>query len=145
MRDRAVARLVRHGSPEYDAIVELRRRVLRLPLGLNFTAEELAAEASQLHIGVFADGMVVACAGLVPQGEKAKIRQVAVEPHHHGHGLGTFVMEWAETEARQIGAREVVLHARSDVVPFYERLGYSVQGDEFTEIGIPHRQMAKAL
>ncbi len=140
-----VARLVRHGSPEYEAVVDLRRRVLRLPLGLDFTAEELEAESEQLHVGVFADGTVVACAGLVILGEKAKIRQVAVEPHHHGHGLGTFVMEWAEMEARQLGTREIVLHARTAVVPFYQRLGYTIEGEPFTEIGIAHWRMKKTL
>lgn len=144
MIDRAVARLVRHGSPEYDALVDLRRRVLRLPLGLDFSPEELTAEADQLHIGVFADVMVVACAVLVP-GEGAKIRQVAVEPHHHGRGLGTFVMEWAENEARTLGVHGIILHARAEVVPFYERLGYVTEGEPFTEIGIPHRRMMKRL
>ena len=41
--------------------------------------------------------------------------------------------------------REVTLHARANVVGFYERLGYSAQGDPFLEVGIPHRHMRRAL
>lgn len=140
-----VARLVAHGSPEYDALVDLRRRVLRLPIALDFSPEELAAEAEQIHIGVFADGVVVACATLLSDGTAGKVRQVAVEPHHQGHGLGTFVMEWAETEARGRGIATIVVHARAAAVPFYERLGYRTEGAEFTEVGLPHRRMTKTL
>ncbi len=144
-----VARLIAHGTPEYDALVDLRRRVLRLPIGLDFHPEELAAESDQIHVGVFADGIVVACATLVPKrgGEETegKVRQVAVDPHHQGHGLGTFVMEWAETEARTLGWRTILLHARAAAVPFYERLGYQVEGAEFIEVGLPHHRMTKAL
>ncbi|RYG71739.1 GNAT family N-acetyltransferase [bacterium] len=140
-----VARLVAHGSPEYDALVDLRRRVLRLPIGLDFSPEELAAERDQLHIGVFADGVVAACATLVPGEGTGKVRQVAVEPHHQGHGLGTFVMEWAETKARGLGLGTIAVHARGAAVPFYERLGYRTEGAEFTEVGLPHRRMTKAL
>ena len=46
---------VLHGSLEYQAAVELRRRVLRRPLGLDFTEEELRAEEDQVHF-VAADG-----------------------------------------------------------------------------------------
>ena len=37
------------------------------------------------------------------------------------------------------------LHARSIAVGFYEKLGYETVGDEFIEVSIPHRKMAKRL
>ena len=33
------------------------------------------------------------------------------------------------------------LHAQSWTVPFYESLGFVIDGDEFDEAGIPHRPM----
>jgi predicted GNAT family N-acyltransferase len=37
----------------------------------------------------------------------------------------------------------VTLHARADVVGFYARLGYTVQGEPFTEVSLTHRAMTK--
>ncbi|GAA5134945.1 hypothetical protein GCM10023213_07420 [Prosthecobacter algae] len=43
------------------------------------------------------------------------------------------------------GVRQFTLHARSSVLGFYSRLGYLPVGEEFTEVGIPHRKMVKEL
>jgi predicted GNAT family N-acyltransferase len=45
----------------------------------------------------------------------------------------------------QSGLREVILHAQSSVVGFYERAGFSVASEPFEEAGIEHRLMRKAL
>ena len=41
------------GTAEYRLECALRHAVLRKPLGLSFTAEELAKEKDQLHFGLF--------------------------------------------------------------------------------------------
>ncbi|HTQ09331.1 MAG TPA: hypothetical protein VMI31_04600, partial [Fimbriimonadaceae bacterium] len=74
-------RIATHGSSEYEQEVEVRRRILRRPLGLDFSEEELAAEHAETHIVAVADGRVVGCAVMVhKEGGVAKMRQVAVEP-----------------------------------------------------------------
>ena len=37
------------------------------------------------------------------------------------------------------------MHARETAVGFYEKLGYKVVGDKFTEVTIPHYVMEKKL
>jgi predicted GNAT family N-acyltransferase len=37
------------------------------------------------------------------------------------------------------------MHARKNAVGFYEKMGYQVTGDEFTELTIPHYIMEKQL
>ncbi len=37
------------------------------------------------------------------------------------------------------------LNARDTVIPFYEKCGYCVQGEGFTEVGIAHHTMTKHL
>jgi len=44
-----------HGSKEYKQAVLLRYAILRQPLGLNFTDEELAKEKDNIHIAAFED------------------------------------------------------------------------------------------
>lgn len=132
-------REIAHGSPEYADLVDLRRRVLRRPLGLDFTSEELAVEAGQHHFGLFDEECLWAVCAAVPLEEGVwKVRQVAVEPEAQGKGYGAALMKAVEARVD-----EIVLHARDTAVPFYLRLGYAIEGEPFEEVGIPHRKMRK--
>lgn len=134
------------GSPAWREMVELRRRILRLPLGLDFTEEELAAEAGQLHLGIWEGRRLLGCALVVwSDGDYAKVRQVAVDDHLQGQGIGRSVMNACADAVRAEGKRQIRLHARETAVPFYLALGYRVEGDPFEEIGIPHRLMVLDL
>ena len=134
-----------HNSPSYLAAVELRRLVLRLPLGLDFTEAELAQEAEQVHMVDMELGTAVACLSLVPQEKSVKMRQVAVEPARQGQGRGRALVEFSEAWATEHRFETVMLHARATAVPFYLALGYAVIGEPFTEVGLPHRAMQKRL
>lgn len=139
-------REIRYDSPEYDASVVLRCRVLRTPLGLHPGPEERPAEATLRHLGAFEDGVLVACLMLQELGEgRVKMRQVAVDFHRQRSGLGTRLVHYSETVAKAAGQREMVLNAREKAVPFYERLGYAVRGEPFVEVTLPHREMWRAL
>lgn len=137
--------IVAHGSERYVKAVDLRRRVLRWPLGLEFTAEELAAEADQAHFVIQDADNVVASASVVLLPDAAKVRQVAVAPECAGRGLGRAIMAECEQWAKQQGRNLIVLHARRSAEPFYLRLGYSTIGEEFEEVGIPHVRMQLTL
>lgn len=139
-------RIVVHGTPEYDATVALRFTVLREPLGLTFTPEQLAAEVSDLHCALWDRADLLACLILTPlSAGELKMRQVAVQPDQQGKGLGRILVEFSEATARERGYQDMVLNARDTAVPFYLRLGYELEGDPFTEVGIPHRKMRKRL
>src|SRR5690348_3196872 len=103
-----------HGSAEYEATVSLRRRVLREPLGLDFTRAELAAEAADYHLVANEDGALAACLILVPLESGAiKMRQVAVEPALQGRGIGRELVRFAEDFARERGFTRMTLNART--------------------------------
>jgi ribosomal protein S18 acetylase RimI-like enzyme len=83
---------------------------------------------------------------LTPQeGGEVQMRQVAVKPEMQGTGLGRALVEEAERKARELGFTRMMLHARDVAIGFYARLGYTREGDLFTEVGITHQQMAKQL
>jgi predicted GNAT family N-acyltransferase len=137
---------VAHGSAEYWQEVELRRRILRWPLGLDFNDEELNAEDSDYHVVAVNQNRLVGCLILTPKSEgEIKMRQVAVDGDAQGAGVGRAMVEYSERLARSTGYRLMSLHARDTAVPFYLKLGYETVSEEFVEVGIPHRKMQKLL
>lgn len=138
--------IIAHNSVEYLQTVALRDEVLRRPLGLHFAEEQLAEESADIHIAGYVSAELVACAILTPITlHKVKMRQVAVLPGIQGQGVGRKLVEFCEALAQQMGCTEIELHAREAVVSFYEKSGYSVTGEQFTEVSIPHLAMIKIL
>jgi predicted GNAT family N-acyltransferase len=134
-------------SPEYALTVALRHEVLRVPLGLAFTVEQLASESGSHHLAALdEEGHILGCLMLTPHVDgEVQMRQVAVKPEMQGTGLGRALVEEAERKARELGFTRMMLHARDVAIGFYARQGYAREGDLFTEVGITHQQMAKRL
>ena len=134
------------GSVWYALSVALRYDVLRKPLGLNFTAEQLASEDEEHHIAYIENGCVVGCLVLVPKENGIiKMRQVAVAEHAQNKGIGLKMVQFSEAFATEKDFHTMDLHARKTAVPFYLRQQYTIVGDEFTEVTIPHYRMVKKL
>lgn len=140
-------RLLEFGSPEQIDSVRLREAVLRIPLGMSFTQEELQAESDELHVAAIDEaGKLVGILLLKPVNEETlKMRQVAVRPDLQGKGIGKGLVHFAEELCRSRGIKWITLHAREPVVPFYEALGYMVDSGPFQEVGIPHFAMSRKL
>ena len=137
---------IQHNTPEYARVVALRRRVLREPLGLDFTPEQLAAEADDIHLAGFEGETPVACLILTPvSASEWKMRQVAVAPERQGEGLGRRLVAYSEAVAHAAGCLQMTLHARETAVPFYLSTGYEIEGEPFEEVTLTHRKMMKWL
>jgi predicted GNAT family N-acyltransferase len=135
-------------DPMRVAWIDLRERVLRTPLGLTLSMEDLVTEQADRHLLAFEGETVIG--GLIVQRRDQvpgawKIRQVAVEPSWQGRGVGHALMLAVETAARDAGIKNLVLNSRESVCGFYEKLGYVSEGEPFTEVGIPHRRMQLSL
>lgn len=139
-------RSIPHDSEAYRLECELRNEVLRRPLGLDLRDDDLTAEAHQWHFGLFNGASLVACVIVMPLTRtEVKLRQMAVAPAAQGGGLGRLLLERLHAELVRQGCESVVLHARLTAVGFYSKLGYRCEGEDFTEVGIPHRRMWRNL
>ena len=139
-------KIIDHGSKQYQQMVRLRDDVLRKPLGLSFTQEELEKEKDHLLIGAYEDDKLLACCMLVEEDSRTvRLRQMAVLNDLQGKGIGKALMIFAENLARDRGYKKITMHARKNAVGFYEKMGYVRVGDEFEEITIPHYLMEKKL
>lgn len=135
-----------HGSKEYEQIIQLRFNVMREPLGLGFTKEELDKEKDNIHIGAFEDEELLGCCMLAKvDAETLQLRQMAVKDNLQRKGIGGSILSFAENLCRDKGYRKIMMHARDTAVGFYEKFGYTVTGEPFTEINLPHRIMEKNL
>ena len=134
------------GTEEYEQAVRLREGVLRVPLGLVLTADELAGDPDCVHLGGFDGESLVAVLLLRPMDEKTiRMRQVAVLPDFQKRGFGSELVAFAENVARERGFTKVTAHARGTAVDFYRKAGYTATGEEFLEQTIPHRLVTKEL
>ena len=139
-------RFVKHGSAECDKVVALRYKILREPLRLNFTAEQLAAEDKDLHLACFDGDKVVGCIIVILyEGGKLKMRQVAVDEPYQRSGIGRKMTEFLEQWMLENNYHYVYCHARDVAKEFYLKQGYKVVGDEFEEVTIKHFYMEKTL
>ena len=87
----------------------------------------------------------LATARLVDKHGLAKIGRVAVLKEARGRGLGLLLMQAVIDEAKRRGFTESVLDAQTYAIPFYARLGYVAEGEEFDDAGIPHFLMRRKL
>jgi ribosomal protein S18 acetylase RimI-like enzyme len=139
-------KIIDHGSREYQQMVHLRNEILRRPLGLQFTPEELEKEKEEILIGAFEEEKMLGCCMLITEAPNSvRLRQMAVLNNLQGKGIGRALMQFAENIARDRGYQKITMHARKTAVGFYEKLGYRITGQEFEEVTIPHYIMEKLL
>lgn len=135
-----------HGSHAYQHMVQLRMEILRKPLGLTFTAEELANEKNDILIASFDEEKMLGCCVLTKIDERRiRLRQMAVQKNLQGRGIGESIIGFAEIVARDKGYKILTMHARDTALGFYEKFGYSIKGEQFEEVKTKHHIMEKKL
>jgi predicted N-acetyltransferase YhbS len=134
------------GSDLYRQALALREAILRQPLGLRLTAEELADDQLRRHFCATSHGAVVGSVSLRPlDRETIQLRQMAVAEERRRERIGAMLLGCAEEFARSAGFRLMVLNARLGAEGFYARFGYLAEGEPFDENTVPHVRMTKRL
>lgn len=99
-------------------------------------------EVSTHAVAYDEQGQPVATGRLLPDGH---IGRMAVSQSLRGQGIGKQVLMALLEHARQDGHSELVLHAQTHAIPFYEQQGFVPEGEEFIEADMPHRLMRRRL
>lgn len=138
---------IEYGTELYHEMVQLRFLVLRKPLDLTYTEADLLKDKG---FNLFAlqekdSGALIACCCLEDLHPIYRLRQMAVHPDFQQKNWGTVLLSAIETWVKSQSGTEITMHARSYAIPFYQKSNYSVIGEEFLEVGIPHRVMTKLL
>ncbi len=138
--------MIQHGSKEYEQMVALRYQMLRKPLELVFTDIELEKEKNNVLLGCFDEDVLEGCCMLVESNpSEVRLRQMAVLCGLQGKGIGRVLMIFAENVARDRRYKKILMHARVTSIPFFDKLGYCINGQPFIELTIEHVVMEKEL
>ena len=98
-----------------------------------------------IHFALRRKGLVIAYARLFKGTEKGVLcigRMLTIE---RNQGYAKYLMERIVQYAKEQGANTLRIHAQTQVIPFYERLGFRSVGDIFKEAEIPHVLMERPL
>ena len=133
---------------------DLRRRVLRV--GTPSTELTYAQDDADgtIFLGVSHDSRIVAVSTWTPETWPGAsrhqprpavwLRGMAVEPALQGQGFGALLVRAGVERAWANGAEVVWASARDTALPFYLRLGFTIDGDVFTDAatGLPHHHIS---
>lgn len=130
-------------DPDFERCFQLRLEVFVYEQNVPLEEERDEYDATAIHFLASEDGAPIGTARVILKdaGTVAKITRVAVAKSARGRGIGAGLIRHIEGA---IAAPEYLLDAQTQALPFYERLGYIVYGNEFMEAGIAHRHMRKA-
>jgi predicted GNAT family N-acyltransferase len=138
-------------SPQTDsdwkAYYALRFNVLREPWNQPHGSEVLDDEDQAIHAIAVAGEEVLGVARMHESAtNQGQVRCVAIATIAQGKGIGKAIMAYLEDQAKTKGWTEIVLEARENAVPFYERIGYTIIAESYLLFGeIQHYRMKKAL
>ena len=127
-------------------VIDLRHRVLRA--GLPRESAHFAGDENGMHFAALLEGRAVGCCTLMPSRYDGKaalqLRGMAVEPSMQRSGIGAKLLAEAEHHARRRKVGIIWANCRMPAVPFYQRNGWKIVGEEFVvETAGPHFQMMR--
>ena len=90
------------------------------------------------HFVVYDQDQPIATARLL---QNNSVGRVAVLKAYRGQGIGSMIMLEIIRQAHQQDRTFLQLSSQVHAISFYEKLGFSIQGDAYDECGIPHIKM----
>lgn len=101
-------------------------------------------DENTFHLGYFQENEIIGILTIMKNENVAQLRGMAVSEDFQGNGIGKLLIERAEEILQNDKISKIWMNAREKAVPFYERLGYKIEGEIFMikPIGF-HYLMAK--
>lgn len=99
-------------------------------------------DGDAIHVLILCQGKYVGTGRMLRDGH---IGRLAVLKEYRGQGLGAEIVLSLINEAKNKNLKRVYLGSQKQAVGFYKKLGFAVYGEAFTEVGIEHVYMEKAV
>lgn len=140
---------IEYDSEKYQQTLNLRNKVMRIPLGLTIEEEDFSHEAEQYILGAFDDEFLLGV-GVLNQKldeSKMKVEYLCVDSKRQSAGVGKQLLKHLELYAKKKQAKRIELEARVSAQSFYEKMGYVAYGETYLMAIAPveHIRMEKIL
>ena len=126
---------------DFSALFKLRKKVyveeLNVPSELEFDEYDETA----FHFVVEIDELIVGTARLVISGFNGNIGRVCISKDFRRKGLGTKLIKSIIDVSIDIGLHRLIVEAKVKAIPFYEKIGFVADGNQYLEVGVPHKKM----
>jgi N-acetylglutamate synthase-like GNAT family acetyltransferase len=134
-------------TQEFFDYYNLRWRILRAPLNQPKGSEKDEYENQAIHIIAVEEDKIIGCGRAhFNTKQEAQIRFMAVEDQWQGKGIGKMILDELEKRVLKKGAKKIILHARENVIKFYQKNGYIVIKPSHTLFGeVKHYLMIKNI
>jgi len=125
-----------------EAVLPLRSLVLREGKPLKDCVLPSDSIENAFHLGYFSNHEIVSIASFLPSshfenmGTGYQLRGMATHPDFGGKGYGSALIQFASEYLRTINTDYIWCNARVAAVPFYEKIGFEIQSEEFDIPGI---------
>lgn len=119
----------------------------KVPIELEWDDEDETAT----HFLVLLDGEPIGCARILDRtpphsgNRQASIGRMAILKAYRDSGYGTTLLKALIKYCREQDYEKIILSAQCHAIGFYQRLGFTAEGDIFMEAGIEHRAMHLVL
>ena len=135
-----ILRLTENNLQELESAFSIRKKV--------FVEEQQVSEADEFdefekiakHYLLIIDGEPIATARWRFIGDKIKCERFAMLSEYRNKGFGSELLRELVKDVKS-KSNTVYLHAQLKAIPFYERMGFTKVGDQFTECEIEHYKM----
>lgn len=126
---------------DYDIVKKIRTAVFTNEQGADGETEFDEYDKTADFALLYEDEKAVATARVARLKKGFKIGRIAVIKECRGKGFGAEIVNAVSKKAFENGAEKVFVDAQNYAVPFYEKLGFKVIGDEIIDRGLPHIPM----
>ena len=135
-------------AEEWEQYYDIRYRILREPWGEPKGSECDETDQSSYNIMLRDSNDIPIAVGRLHfnSADEAQVRYMAVDTHAQGKQYGAVVLNELERYAKEQGVKSVLLEARENAIPFYERNGYHITKKSYLLFGvIQHYTMVKEV
>lgn len=133
-------------SKAYHDALKIRHQVFVEEQKVPIEIEIDRLENETTHLVLYENNKAVATARIYHLADGAyKLQRVAVLKDYRKLGLGARLISEIEKKIQKLDGSKMVLGSQNNAIPFYQKLGFEIIGNEFFDAGIPHHMMEKYI
>lgn len=126
---------------EFQIAADIRTAVFTREQGADELGEFDCYDETALFALLYIDSKPAGTARIAKVEKGYKIGRIAILKEYRGLGLGAVIVNAVTEKAFNLGADTVYVDAQNYAVPFYEKLGFRLCGEQLIDRGLPHMPM----